>query len=166
MKRRAPMPMPSSCRAAIRNFMPGRLAANRAISSTACARPPRGARSIYGECGGYMTLGAGLVDAAGTRHEMAGLLPVETSFAMRKLHLGYRQATLVGRPRPLQRQRRFRGHEFHYASIVAEGEGTGPVPGQGFARPGSRAPSAGARAASWGRSCISSTGSPHQASSG
>ncbi|MEO0731100.1 MAG: cobyrinate a,c-diamide synthase, partial [Pseudomonadota bacterium] len=50
----------------------------------------RGAR-IYGECGGYMVLGEALIDADGTRHQMTGLLPLETSFAERKRHLGYRQ---------------------------------------------------------------------------
>jgi cobyrinic acid a,c-diamide synthase len=45
---------------------------------------------IYGECGGYMTLGEALTDADGITHKMAGLLPLETSFAQRKLHLGYR----------------------------------------------------------------------------
>ena len=48
---------------------------------------------IYGECGGYMVLGNGLIDANGQRHEMLGLLPLETSFQHRKLHLGYRQLT-------------------------------------------------------------------------
>jgi cobyrinic acid a,c-diamide synthase len=77
--------------------------------------------AIYGECGGYMVLGEGLEDAEGKRHEMLGLLPLETSFARRKLHLGYRKLTpLAGVPwnAPL------RGHEFHYASIVREGAGT------------------------------------------
>lgn len=66
---------------------------------------------IYGECGGYMVLGDGLVDADGSRHAMAGLLRLETSFATRKLHLGYRQLHPLGGPfkDPL------RGHEFHYA---------------------------------------------------
>jgi cobyrinic acid a,c-diamide synthase len=53
----------------------------------------RGA-AIYGECGGYMILGETLTDADGQAHRMAGLLPVETSFAQRKLHLGYRNAVL------------------------------------------------------------------------
>ncbi|RCS25366.1 cobyrinate a,c-diamide synthase [Phyllobacterium salinisoli] len=73
---------------------------------------------IYGECGGYMVLGEAIVDAEGRRHEMLGLLPVETSFAKRKLHLGYRKLTpLAGSfwNMPL------RAHEFHYASIVREG---------------------------------------------
>jgi cobyrinic acid a,c-diamide synthase len=71
--------------------------------------------SIYGECGGYMVLGDGLVDADGQRHAMAGLLKLETSFAKRKLHLGYRHLTALGGP--------FAGnlsaHEFHYASTIS-----------------------------------------------
>jgi len=76
--------------------------------------------TIFGECGGYMVLGRGLVDADGTRHAMADLLPVETSFAQRRLHLGYRVAQLH-RDGPLGTAgTRYRGHEFHYASILDE----------------------------------------------
>ena len=75
---------------------------------------------IYGECGGYMTLGNGLVDATGTRHEMLGLLPLETSFASRRLHLGYREAQL-GIPTPFgPAGMKLRGHEFHYATTLSE----------------------------------------------
>lgn len=96
----------------------GRLAANdrfrQALRSFAQTRP------LHGECGGYMVLGAGLVDTEGTRHEMAGLLGLETSFAKRRMHLGYRLAELA-RPIPGQKTgARLRGHEFHYASIVAQ----------------------------------------------
>jgi cobyrinic acid a,c-diamide synthase len=72
---------------------------------------------IYGECGGYMVLGEALIDAKGQSHAMAGLLPLTTSFATRKLHLGYRQLKPLGGPwtKPL------RGHEFHYSSIANEG---------------------------------------------
>src|SRR5262249_46659189 len=48
-------------------------------------------RPVHGECGGYMVLGEGLEDAAGARHAMTGLLGHATSFAKRKLHLGYRE---------------------------------------------------------------------------
>ncbi|WP_346900469.1 cobyrinate a,c-diamide synthase [uncultured Roseibium sp.] len=73
---------------------------------------------IYGECGGYMTLGEGLVDAQGTGHEMLGLLPLETSFAERKRHLGYRALT----PRSdLPWAHKLAAHEFHYATILREG---------------------------------------------
>ena len=75
-------------------------------------------KKIYGECGGYMVLGRGLIDADGGAHVMAGLLPLETSFAHRRLQLGYRRATpLAAFPWPGV----LAAHEFHYASIVAEG---------------------------------------------
>lgn len=73
---------------------------------------------IYGECGGYMTLGTGLTDAKGLRHRMLGLLPLETSFAARKRHLGYRRLTPLG-GHPWQGA--LAAHEFHYASIQSEG---------------------------------------------
>ncbi len=99
----------------------GRLAANATFLNGLRGAARRGA-AIYGECGGYMVLGEGLVDAAGQRHAMAGLLPVSTSFAQRKLHLGYRQADLLADSSLGPAGARFRGHEFHYASIVSEGD--------------------------------------------
>lgn len=78
---------------------------------------------IYGECGGYMVLGRGMIDADGTTHAMAGLLQLGTSFEKRKLSLGYRRATLCAET-PLGNVRRtLRGHEFHYATITSEGPG-------------------------------------------
>ena len=79
--------------------------------------------TIFGECGGYMVLGESLTDADGVTHAMAGLLPVETSFAERRLHLGYRVATLAGAGPLGARGAAFRGHEFHYATVVREGPG-------------------------------------------
>ena len=77
-------------------------------------------RAVHGECGGYMAMGAGIVDADGVRHQMTGLLGLETSFAKRKMHLGYRLADLDA-PIPGHGTRaRLRGHEFHYASILTE----------------------------------------------
>ena len=81
---------------------------------------------IYGECGGYMVLGRGLVDAAGARHVMAGLLPLETSFAERRRQLGYREVRLAEAGPLGAAGACFRGHEFHYATVVEEGEG-GPL---------------------------------------
>jgi cobyrinic acid a,c-diamide synthase len=77
-------------------------------------------RSVHGECGGYMTLGAGLIDAAGNRHAMLGLLGLETDFARRRLHLGYRTATLLAPIPGHAAGISLRGHEFHYASVVAQ----------------------------------------------
>ena len=77
-------------------------------------------RHVHGECGGYMAMGAGIIDKEGARHEMAGLFGLETSFAKRKMHLGYRQAALNA-PIPGHSARaELRGHEFHYATILAE----------------------------------------------
>ncbi len=109
----------------------GRLASNETFLTslhTASAQ-------IYGECGGYMTLGETLTDADGTIHKMAGLLPLDTSFAQRKRHLGYRTLSATAGP--------FRGtwagHEFHYATTTradgpavfaatdAEGTDVGPM---------------------------------------
>lgn len=79
-----------------------------------------GTKPVHGECGGYMAMGAALIDRDGTRHEMAGLLGLVTSFAARKLHLGYRRARLA-QAIPGQAAGTFlMGHEFHYSTILAQ----------------------------------------------
>lgn len=100
----------------------GILAANRTFLDGLRTRAGAGA-AVFGECGGYMVLGQGLVDAEGHRHAMAGLLPLETSFAERRLHLGYRRAALAADGPLGAAGNRFRGHEFHYARVVREGPG-------------------------------------------
>jgi len=86
-----------------------------------------------------MVLGNTLTDAEGTSHAMAGLLDVSTSFAKRKLHLGYREASLAGASCLGPAGTRLRGHEFHYASVtdpgrdeplatVVDAYGSDPVP--------------------------------------
>jgi cobyrinic acid a,c-diamide synthase len=96
----------------------GRLAANqrfrRVLKSFAETRP------VHGECGGYMVLGTGLIDKDGTRHEMSALLGLETSFATRRMHLGYRLAKLVVGMPGQEAGARLRGHEFHYATILSQ----------------------------------------------
>jgi cobyrinic acid a,c-diamide synthase len=73
---------------------------------------------IYGECGGFMVLGTSLTDREGFSHEMLGLLPVKTSFAKPRLHLGYRQLSLVSDGVLGNSSTAFKGHEFHYCEIV------------------------------------------------
>jgi cobyrinic acid a,c-diamide synthase len=75
---------------------------------------------IFGECGGYMVLGRTLEDADGVTHPMAGLLPLDTSFAKRRLHLGYRHATTVIATPFGPAGTILCGHEFHYSRITAE----------------------------------------------
>ena len=78
--------------------------------------------AIHGECGGYMVLGDGIEDADGARHAMAGLLRLETSFAQRRLHLGYRRARLCGDCALGMAGTEILGHEFHYARTVTIGD--------------------------------------------
>ncbi|RIX99072.1 cobyrinate a,c-diamide synthase [Aureimonas flava] len=97
----------------------GRIAAAAGFRAGMAAARARGA-AIYGECGGYMVLGEGLEDEGGARHAMLGFLPLETSFARRRLHLGYRRLRAhAGAPWAGA----LTGHEFHYSSVVAEGAG-------------------------------------------
>ena len=69
-----------------------------------------------------MVLGQGLVTAAGERCSMAGLLSHSTSFAERRLHLGYRSATLLHDGCIGKRGQTLRGHEFHYSSLIEAGD--------------------------------------------
>jgi cobyrinic acid a,c-diamide synthase len=92
----------------------GRLAQSRAFLPGLRRAAERA--DIYGECGGYMVLGEALTDAEGRVHRMAGLLPVQTSFGRRRLHLGYRRVDALGGPFPGA----WTAHEFHYATVVRE----------------------------------------------
>ncbi|MEM8572321.1 MAG: cobyrinate a,c-diamide synthase [Pseudomonadota bacterium] len=100
-------------------------------------------KPIHGECGGYMALGAALIDKESTRHKMAGLLGLVTSYEKRKFHLGYRRAVLNAPLPGYQTGDALRGHEFHYSTIidqpdaplarVADADGN-PVPETGSRR--------------------------------
>lgn len=96
----------------------GRLAAARSFKKK--MREASQNAIIYGECGGYMALGEVLFDAGDEGHEMLGLLSLVTSFAERRLTLGYRRLT----PRAGFFAPSFDGpltaHEFHYATILME----------------------------------------------
>ena len=77
---------------------------------------------IYGECGGFMVLGQGIVDKAGTAHAMSGLLPVTTRIDRPKRVLGYRRLV---HQNALPWPPGLNGHEFHYSS--AKGSGLPPL---------------------------------------
>jgi cobyrinic acid a,c-diamide synthase len=97
----------------------GRLAASMrllgGLRDAAASRKP-----IYGECGGYMMLGDRLTDANGKTHRMAGLLPLATSFAKPQRRLGYRIVKLLSAGPLGGAGTGFRGHEFHYTTIIEE----------------------------------------------
>ncbi len=96
----------------------GKLATNQAYLTG--LRKHAETKPVHGECGGYMALGTALIDKDGTRHEMAGLLGLVTSYEKRKFHLGYRQATLNAPMLGFDTGARLRGHEFHYTTILEE----------------------------------------------
>ena len=90
-----------------------------------------------------MALGAGLIDKDGTRHEMAGLLGLVTSYEKRKFHLGYRRAVLSAPLPGHSPGAALRGHEFHYSTILEQPDAPlaevfdadgGPVPETGSHR--------------------------------
>jgi cobyrinic acid a,c-diamide synthase len=117
-------PPPDACDAA---WLPGGYPELHAAGLAAASRFRAGmirfaeTRAVHGECGGHMALGATLEDASGERHAMLGLLSHATSFARRRLHLGYREATLLAETSLGSRGAVLRGHEFHYASTVEAG---------------------------------------------
>jgi cobyrinic acid a,c-diamide synthase len=79
-------------------------------------------RPVHGECGGFMVLGRAIEDADGVTHAMTGLLGHVTSFARRRMNLGYRQARLIA-DAPIGRAgQTIRGHEFHYSRVVGPGD--------------------------------------------
>ena len=55
---------------------------------------------------------------------MTGLLGLETSFAKRKMHLGYRLARLTAAVPGYAMGASLRGHEFHYSTILAQPDAT------------------------------------------
>lgn len=86
-----------------------------ALAAFAATRP------VHGECGGYMVLGEALVDADGASHQMTGLLGHVTSYAKRRMNLGYREARLLADCALGPAGAVIRGHEFHYSSMVDPG---------------------------------------------
>jgi cobyrinic acid a,c-diamide synthase len=76
-------------------------------------------RPIHGECGGYMVLGETIEDAGSDTFPMLDLLPLQTSFAQRKLNLGYRQVCWRADMPFCDARTPCIGHEFHYATILS-----------------------------------------------
>jgi cobyrinic acid a,c-diamide synthase len=118
-------PPPENCDA---GWLPGGYPELHAGALAAAARFRAGlarfaqTRPVHGECGGYMVLGQGLTDARGERHAMTGLLGHATSFAQRKLQLGYREARLFADSPLGSAGSAVRGHEFHYATLISSGD--------------------------------------------
>ena len=69
-----------------------------------------------------MVLGRALEDAGGQTHRMTGLLGHSTSFAQRRMNLGYREARLLADSPLGKAGTKVRGHEFHYSRVIEAGE--------------------------------------------
>ena len=120
-RRPLPIAMSAGCRAAIPNFMPGDWRRPSGFASGMHQFAER--RPVHGECGGFMVLGEVLEDAEGESHRMLGLLGHATSFAERKMNLGYRRARLLADCALGPKGTEIRGHEFHYARLTEAGRG-------------------------------------------
>jgi len=92
-----------------------RLAANDAMLR-AVRRFAASGRPVYAECGGLMYLSGALVDEAGRRHAMAGVVP-GTSRMTGRVTIGYREAEALRDSLLAEAGQRVRGHEFHYSVL-------------------------------------------------
>ena len=72
---------------------------------------------IYGECGGFMVLGKGIINSQGEYIPMLGLLDLVTSFEAPKRVLGYRRLRQINHAFPFWPEM-MRGHEFHFTNAV------------------------------------------------
>jgi cobyrinic acid a,c-diamide synthase len=100
-----------------------RLAENRTMRNQIRLAAGRG-MPVYGECGGFMYLGEGIVDVDGRHHPMAGCFPLKFKMFSRLKSLGYREATLTEATLIGPAGTVVRGHEFHYSEI--DGGDSGP----------------------------------------
>jgi cobyrinic acid a,c-diamide synthase len=93
------------------------LAANRPLLRQLRALARQGL-PIYAECGGLMYLARAIVDAAGRRHPLLGLVPGDVTLQGARLSLGYREVVAARDTLLLRAGERARGHEFHYSRFL------------------------------------------------
>ena len=98
--------------------------------STIAAHVAEGGR-VLAECGGMMYLCRAIRDEEGRAWRMCGVLDMEATMEGMRLRLGYRELTVGAEL--------WRGHEFHYSSIVEASESLETLGGQRTAR-GEEAP--------------------------
>lgn len=89
---------------------------NNAALLTAIRRFHAAGHPIYAECGGFMYLTEALVDEAGVRWPLVGIVPGEAHMQPRLVGLGYRLATACRDNLLLRQGATVRGHEFHYST--------------------------------------------------
>lgn len=89
------------------------LASNRSLH-TALRMAAHAGLPIYAECGGLMYLTEAIVDQAGVRHNMVGLLPGFSTMSER-LTMGYRVVRAISGNWLWRAGEELRGHEFHHS---------------------------------------------------
>ena len=67
---------------------------------------------LLAECGGMMYLCRSITGMDGKDYPMVNILPFRATMENMKLHLGYRSFVYAGQT--------FKGHEFHYSSIIED----------------------------------------------
>lgn len=63
----------------------------------------------FGECGGFMYMGAAIIGKDGDSFPMLNIFPTTTNFQNPKMHLGYRELQL--------KEGSIKGHEFHFSRL-------------------------------------------------
>jgi cobyrinic acid a,c-diamide synthase len=81
-------------------------------------RANRAGMPIYAECGGLMYLARSLRTEDGTRHAMAGVLPVDVAMDGQFHRFGYRQLVTLEDSILSPKGQFYRGHEFHWSRIT------------------------------------------------
>ena len=109
----------AGCRGAIPNCTPGGLRRRRGFAKNSASSPRRAPSTA--NAGAIWRSAKASSTRAGAEHRMAGLLGVKTSFEKRRMTLGYREARLATNCALGATGQALRGHEFHYATIVATG---------------------------------------------
>lgn len=93
-----------------------RLAANRSMLDSIRAAAEAGL-PIYGECGGLMYLAEALVDPAGHRYPMVGIIPATAIMDRARVTVGYREAVAQCDSSLLRAGASVRAHEFHLSRL-------------------------------------------------
>ena len=101
------------------------LAANTALQA-AIRQAHAAGMPIYAECGGFMVLTEAIIDLAGQRHPMLGLVPGQARMQPRLMSLGYRVVESPSGNFLLPAHTPTRGHEFHWSRW--EHEPLAPIP--------------------------------------
>ncbi|PDP70637.1 cobyrinate a,c-diamide synthase [Tannerella forsythia] len=90
-------------------FYLNELSANRPMLEAIRSYVENGGK-LLAECGGMMYLGRSITGMDGVNYPLVGVLVQEATMSGMRLHLGYRRFALNGTE--------WKGHEFHYSSIV------------------------------------------------